>query len=559
MRVMLIMAALTICWAALAQETVVWIASPWQQVLQGDEPGPERVATLRAAANEYEPFRLIIRAGTGGLENVSVEVTDLIGSRGMIEASNIKLYRAHYLQMAEPSYRSTAKPGGYPDALIPFIDPATGLPPQGGRIPAAPFDIQAGDNQEVWVDIYVPKGTPRDQYEGKITVMVGEERLARLPIHLAVYGFELPDTIAMRSNFGGLGSRVAKVHGMTADAPEFAPIEDLYIDELLRHRAVPGSLGNIWPAYNEETGELDASATHERLRMLIEDKHVNALAIPFRYRDDPEKCKKYLGAIAAYLRENGWLDLAYIYMKDEPNNAEDYETVRQQGALIHDADAGIMRMCTEQTVTSNPEWGDLYGAVDMWCPLWGLWDEKTARQRLAKGEKLWSYTALCQGNERTPFWEIDFPPLAFRAPLWTSWHYDITGFLYWSSVYWGDYPDVYASPHFRDKYWAEGMLLYPGPDAGVKGAVPSIRLKLIREALEDYEYMHMAAQIKGRGGWDTPSIDIEHYPMVQVQSGQQRVDEIVARITKNFQDWSREPADYEAARDQLARIIERRR
>jgi len=557
MKLAMVVLALTVCCAAFAQETVVWTASPWQHVLQGDEPGPGRSIDLRCAKNEYEPFRLIIRAGTGGLKDVMVEVTDFTGPKGVIEADNITLYRAHYLHVFEPSLRSTAQPGWYPDALIPFIDPATGEPPQGGEITAAPFDILAGDNQEVWGDVYVPHDTPAGAYEGKVTVMVGAERLARLPINLQVWDFALPDTIAMRSNFGSLGSRVAKAHGMEAGTEEFVPVEDRYIDELLSHRAIPRSFGNVWPEFNAETGELDSSATHERLRALIEDKHVNALNMQFPYRDEPEKCKAYLRATAAYLREHGWLEMAYIYLKDEPNNAEEYEIVRQQAALIHEADPEILRLCTEQTLTSNPEWGDLYGAVDIWCPLWGLWDEKTAKQRLKQGEELWSYTALCQRDERNPFWQIDFAPITFRAPFWVSWTYDVTGFLYWSSVYWGDYEDVYAKPHFRDKYWGEGMLLYPGPPAGVQGPVPSIRLKLIREALEDYEYMTLAGRGKSRGGYHAPEMDIEHFPIVPREAGGTRVDAMVRRIAPSFLEWSRNPDDYERARAELARMIER--
>ncbi len=560
MRLALTIVAIMACTVAFAQETVVWTASPWDHVLQGDDPGPGRDVQISAAANEYEPFRVIIRAGTGGLQAVSVEVSDLTGPAGAIEAGNITLYRAYYVHIAEPSLRSTAPEGWYPDALIPFIDPATGQPPEGGTIPAAPFDVLAGDNQEVWADVYVPADTPKGVYSGKITVTVGDERLARLSIELKVFGFALPETVAMESRFGSLGSRVAKAYGMAGDEPEFEAIEDLYIDEFLRHRAMPGSFGAIWPEFNEETGELDSSQTHERLRALIEDKHVNSLRIEFKYRDDPEKCKAYLRAIAAYLRENGWLEMAYIYMKDEPNDAEEYEIVRQQAALIEEADPEIRRMCTEQTLTSNAEWGDLYGAVNVWCPLWGIWDEKTARQRLALGEELWSYTALCQRDERNPFWQIDFAPITFRAPFWTSWTYDVTGFLYWSSVYWSDdYGDVYANPHFREKYWGEGLLVYPGPPAGVKGPVTSIRLKLAREGLEDYEYMVLAAQGKSRSGYRADAIDIEHYPMVEVKAGSKKVDDIVRRIAPSFLDWSREPADYMVARERLARMIENKR
>jgi len=249
-----------------------------------------------------------------------------------------------------------------------------------------------------------------------------------------------------------------------------------------------------------------------------------------------------------------------MYLKDEPNNAEEYEIVRGQGALIHEADPEIARMCTEQTVTSNPEWGDLYGAVDIWCPLWGLWDEPTANQRLELGERLWSYTALCQGPEGTPWWQIDMDPLHFRAPFWTSWTYDITGFLYWSSVYWAyeTMEGAWERPAFRDNYWGEGMLLYPGTPAGIAGPVTSIRLKLAREALEDYEYMAMAAALGGEGRLIT-RMGRERMEMVREPDSEAQVDALVADVASSFRDWSHNAADYERARERLAQMIVRGR
>jgi len=128
---------------------------------------------------------------------------------------------------------------------------------------------------------------------------------------------------------------------------------------------------------------------------------------------------------------------------------------------------------------------------------------------------------------------VDFAPTAFRAPFWTSWRYDIKGFLYWSSVYWDAYEDVWTKPHFRDKYWGEGMLVYPGPPAGIKGPVTSIRLKLVREALEDYEYMTLAAK----------------------QGHRLKVDAIVMGLTRSFEDWEQDPAAYMRAREELAGLV----
>ena len=210
--------------------------------------------------------------------------------------------------------------------------------------------------------------------------------------------------------------------------------------------------------------------------------------------------------------------------------------MRQQGALIKEADSGIKRMCTEQTITSNPKWGTLYGAVDIWCPLWGLWDETTARERLELGEELWSYTALCQGPAGTPWWQIDTDPLNFRSPFWLSWKYNITGYLYWSSTYWNAYETaegVWKAPYFRKNFWGEGMLLYPGQPAGIKGFVPSIRLKLYREAMEDYEYMVMAAKLGKK----------------------EEVDKIINEVVTSFQVWSHDKEVYNNSRERLAGLI----
>lgn len=508
-----------------SQQPVVWVASPWQHVLRSTAPGEATVAEIVAARNEYEPLRVIVRAGSQELTNVRVEASALSGPAGQIAAANVALFREHYIDVFEPSRRSSAPAGWYPDALIPLVggDPAA-------KYPGMPVRVQAATNQGFWVDVYIPREAAPGKYSGTITVTADGAQVGVVPVQLRVLPFALPDEIAMRSNFGSLGGRLARDLELDAGSAEFAAVEDLYIDTLLAHRGIPSSLGNIWPKWTPEDG-IDDSASGERLRTMVEDRHVNALSVPFAYRNEPEKCRAYLRDLAAYLRSKGWLDLAYIYLEDEPNDAEQYETVRQQGELIRES--GIRRLCTEQTVTSNPEWGTLYGAVDIWCPLWCLYDEPTARQRQALGEQIWTYTALCQGKGTAPFWQIDFSPVHFRAPFWVSWHYGVKGFLYWSSIYWAAGQDPWLRPHFRDQFWGEGMLLYPGQDAGFRGPVPSIRLKLIREALEDFEYMTLAAR----------------------QGHKAQVDELVAELAPSFNDWSHNPEAYVAARAKLAALI----
>jgi len=531
--VMLISALALLLSGCSQKDVTVWVASPWQRVMQTTPPGDLQEANLKAACNEYEPFRLIIHNhGDRILTGLNVTVSNLKSTVGEISADNIHLYRAYYLNVTKPSNRTKNPVGWYPDALIPFSDAGEEVKP---AFRAVPISIDTALNAEVWCDLYVPSGTKPGIYTGAVTVTLGKKKIAKIPVTLSVRDFELPEKISMPSHFGSLTTAAIQMMGIDSDSLAIVEMTGLYNDELLKHRAVPSTPAYVWPEWNEKDGLVERGEA-ERMKKLVETDHFNALDIPFRYVEEPKKCVPYLKAVADWLRKLGYLSMAYVYMEDEPNTKEQYDIVRKQGEMIKEADPEIGRMCTEQTLSSNPEWGDLYGAVSVWCPLWGIWDEKTASERLALGEKLWSYTALCQRDERTPWWQIDMEPLNFRSPFWISWHYDITGFLYWSSTWWNTYGSlegVWEAPYFRKNFWGEGMLLYPGKPAGIQGFVPSIRLKLYREAMEDYEYMTLAAK-----------------------SGKtEEVDKIVDGIATSFQLWSSELPDYEKAREALAGII----
>jgi len=536
-------ALLLILPACTRKDATVWVASPWQRVLRSTPPGELKEVKVKAAANEYEPFRLIIHSDTRPLKDVKVTVSNLKSKNGEISAANIQLYRANYLHITKPSLRTKNPVDWYPDALIPFMEPQAGN--KNITYVAVPFSVDTAQNAEVWCDLFIPPGTKPGIYLGAATVLVGESKMAKIPIELKVWDFELPDKIAMLSHFGSFNSDAARMMGVEADSEKFVAMEALYNKELLLNRAVPSTPGNVWPEWNEKEGLIEQGES-ERMKQLVEVEHFNALDIPFRYKDEPGKCKAYLAATAEWLNKLGYLNMAYIYLKDEPNNAEQYEIVRKQGALIKSADPRIARMCTEQTVTSKKEWGNLYGAVDIWCPLLGLWNDSTAKERLALGEKMWSYTALCQGPIGTPWWQIDMEPINFRSPMWISWHFNITGFLYWSSVWWKSYKTiegVWEAPLYQvgssssATMWGEGMLLYPGQPVGIKGFVPSIRLKLHREAAEDYEYMSMASS-QGKG---------------------EEVKKIVDGIATSFQSWSHEQSAYEQARERLAELIQKKK
>jgi hypothetical protein len=118
--------------------------------------------------------------------------------------------------------------------------------------------------------------------------------------------------------------------------------------------------------------------------------------------------------------------------------------------------------------------------------------------------------------------------------MWISWRFGITGLLYWSTTNWASARDVWTNPvTYGDQYNMEGSLLYPGVDAGVQGFIASIRLKEIREGLEDYEYLKILAQRRSNA----------------VAQG------FVKRIARTWHDWDTDTRHLMGARAEIARSI----
>ncbi len=76
----------------------------------------------------------------------------------------------------------------------------------------------------------------------------------------------------------------------------------------------------------------------------------------------------------------------------------------------------------------------------------------------------------------------------------------LNGLLYWRVDNWSSDPwnNVYG---YAGGYPGEGMLVYPGAQVGLPGqVVPSMRLKYLRDGVDDYDYVELLKQA-GQGDW----------------------------------------------------------
>jgi hypothetical protein len=528
-------------------EVRVWTMNSMERIDPLNALSGKAEVKLAAARNEYEAFQIAVQADGRRITVKDVLFDDLVGEGGRkISSKNAVRYREHCVYLRRPSPTSTARIGLYADALVPFVSPIDGSAisewrennPKGAKYVAIPRHVYPGFTETFWIDLYVPSDTEPGDYKGQIRVNLAGLSPVTVPVELHVWAFSLPETPTVRSHFGGF-HRVADAHGVKPGTAEARVIEERYLTAMADHRITPDVPRYLLPVARPD-GSIDPSPTHEKLAAFVKQYHVNAIAVPFGFTGDPAGKNraltiKYLAAMQAYLADHGWLDGAYIYIQDEPNTKEEYEEVRRRAAVAHEAAPKIRVLCTEQTKPSDPNWGDLYGAVDIWVPLWPLHDEATAAKRLAAGEQLWSYTALCQCGDKPLFWQIDFPPLNYRVWAWINYRYQMTGLLYWTSAYWGHVKDPWLDqPSFRLAYNGEGMLFYPGRDAGFDGPVVSMRLKQIREGMEDYEYLYLLEQ----------------------KAGREKAQAFAKRIGRSWLDWERQPAKLLEARAELARAIE---
>lgn len=496
-----------------------------------DPPQSTASVTIKAARNEYEPFQLVVRAGSNGLSRVNVEISDLRGEGGhVISQQSLTLYREHYVSVTNPSPKSKEGAGQYPDALIPFLNPIDGMAVTNARFVAVPFNVPPNANQPIWVDVFVPKDTLAGNYSGMLTISAQGQSAVTVPVQLVVWNFALPDTPSMRSSFGGLGSRLAKNLKINQDSAEFLVIERRYAEAMAAHRLCPPIPGGVMPLVQSD-GSIDPKKTHAKLKEWMQSLRVTGISL--KNLGTNSASTRYLQSMYTYLKTNGWENLAYIYVLDEPNDAAAYEFVRQRAKFIHEAQPGIRILCTEQPTPQDPAWGSLVGSVDIWVVRRTLLEENAGPERLAAGEELWSYTAICQGYD-SPYWQIDFPLLNYRIPAWINWRYGMTGMLYWSTVYWEQAGDIWANPlNYNRLYNGEASLFYPGTDAGFAGPVVSMRMKQIREGMEDYEYFALLAKLGEKAF----------------------ADESVNRIAESWKQWDDNPAHLYDLREQLAQRL----
>jgi hypothetical protein len=231
----------------------------------------------------------------------------------------------------------------------------------------------------------------------------------------------------------------------------------------------------------------------------------------------------------------------YDYFADEIGQCTNLVgPVRQWAQNMHQAGVKTLAVMSPTSALLDDGTGTGRSAVDIWTMLPMMFEANPTmvNQAIGKGDEVWSYNSLSQ-DPYSPKWLIDYAPINFRIQAgFISQSLNLKGLLYWRADRWSSDPwnqvnnEGVFSP---DNFPGEGMLLYPGDQVGIAGAAPSIRLKQLRDGIQDFEYIE---QLKKTGN-DAWALDV------------------AASVGRNFSDWTQDPVALETARDKLGQELHR--
>ncbi|NLH48955.1 MAG: DUF4091 domain-containing protein [Myxococcales bacterium] len=465
---------------------------------------------LQAAGNEWEPFAVLIRDDQG-LTNVNVEVSEFTGPGDPID--EIEPYRAAYVPVpAEHISHVPPDPdmaGDWPDGLIPFVDHFTGETRDG-----APFDLAANYTQMIFVDVFIPEGQEPGTYTATVTVTADDRADWTGTVTLEVWDFTLPTGISLASNYGWSLSTVYNWHQAHGGVTDRATLNTRYLQEFARHRMALYGWNTKSPAYtwNDTNQTFDWDWTEfDTVDGPVLDGtfyrpgyKFTGLTLPGAPGGCPGTVdpvvweREYWKGWAQHFRDRGWNDVLWYYMPDEPR-PEMYPALRELAARLHAADPDLQPLVTEQFEE------DLAGDVDIWCPDEPFFSDsmpyppfpEVYEERRALGEKTWWYncvsaTILLDFASHA----VDAESSYMRIWPWLTRRYHFTGILFWHTVYvigqgHDPWESMYASPFFQ----GDGSVIYPGTIDHIGGEtdipVASLRMKYLREGMEDYEYFHL--------------------------------------------------------------------
>lgn len=389
---------------------------------------------MRAARGEVESFFIVVRPELK--TRVEARVSTLLSTRNdELGADRARISQVLYTQTAN---------GKIADIVAPM--------PEGG------IKVTSTDNLPLLVELSIPRDATPGIYEGVVEVLVNGAVEGVVPVKLHVLRATLPATASLPTAFGFDGRGAWMLHG--GDKVARAEIAQRYGKSALEHRVSLVGGSGLSPGKGELAAgegwlELDFSAFDREMSGVLDGVAelggAKATAVSVKTPANLNQLErfKFMLAIRKHLREKGWVK-ALVLVDGTPVFARD------QGR-----DVKVIVECDGVAACRN--------VASKQRPWW----------RLTQG-----------GATGGPSLAAGADPKQIRGIGWTAFQMNAAGLRFED-----------ASEGFTDAALGgpvgPGALFYP-PKSPSETAwpLPSVRLKLLRDGLEDYELLVQAEQLR---------------------------------------------------------------
>jgi hypothetical protein len=459
--------------------------------------------SVTGARGGYVSFQLVVKMPEGGDYKLDLKLPDRDGKL------QLDLFREWF------HWNESGK-AWYPDALIPANLPYTAkLPDAGNRI-----DKQSA--QAFWVDVWIPSDAVPGTYRCQAVLQSGQKKLT-LPVDVSVVAAQIPvdDAVIVDHNSYGSSFLADQYSDTSVPSDESFRLTQLYHRLFYEHRGVYHQLGygHGGKVIAEFAPQVAGSGRGKRIESWdLYDRHYGPLLdgsafagsrrgvrpIPFVYLPiNPEWPASFLwwgepgyeveftnvvSQMERHFREKGWTHTrfemffnhkkrykAFPWDGDEVRFPEDDKFFLEYGRLLKKAlPSGspvqfVFR--TDASWSMESQFDTLAGIINFWVCSGGMfsWYPEAAAKLKSRGDIVWIY-----GGPPA----VNVVSSAITDGPVRAWIYGTDGWVHWQTVDAGPDPWFHAGG-------LDTVLAYSGDRFGIKGPVPSLRLKLQRNCLQD--------------------------------------------------------------------------
>ena len=505
-------------------ELNVWATSSLSKVLrEGDfadelcDYGKEDSVHIEMARNEYESAQIILSANSE-VKEYTVSVTDLSDGKGnTLNKEAIEFFHQKYVNIEKKTV--TGSPyllGEYPEALVPMAK----------AVEHKENNVPAGKNQGIWLTVKTEHETVPGTYHGTATVKADGTEYD-VPVAVTVWDVDVSDefhctyistyttTMAFMNEGDATQEFMKNTNEFLLDfrvcnEVHAAEVSDLdsFVDGLARYKDVVGYYTYLPFYYNPFGNQTEGFITWDvdvmrNLLMKIIDRSVEDECLypdmvwfyPYWYDEWQYKVGDGENAVHEYLSNVRDEALFFnslceetVAMYDKCYGANRIDSVDG----LRESILGIKKiMSGEYSEVSAPylEPYDIMTVSNV-----QLNEEERAYIESIQDSGL-EFMAYNCNNPKYPRLasHIDNSFVEIRIFGWQMYDFGATGMLYHRLSNDTSFVNIYENTtDIMDVMGAngDGVLVYPGVYYGMETPVASTRLHMIRDSLEDYEYLY---------------------------------------------------------------------